>query len=100
MTPLKMQATPASCKSEGDSLKRTTPRITEPTGCIVNRTDVSAAGSRGSDNEISSQPTTCELRASSTSHPCDGHDGTRSMSPMTSPATSENTAAAAVASNN
>ena len=40
------------------------PSTTEPTGWIVSSIEVSAAGRRGSDGEISSQPSTCEVSAS------------------------------------
>ena len=55
-----------------------TPRSTEPTGWIVSVTEVSAAGSRGSETVISSQPRTCEVSASVTSQACSGQLGTRS----------------------
>ena len=88
-----------SCSDVGSSPSRTTPRSTEPTGWIVSVTDVSAAGSRGSETAISSQPSTCEVSASVSSQPWAGQVGTRSASPITSPATTAATAATAVASN-
>jgi hypothetical protein len=60
---------------------------------------VIAAGSRGSDTEISSQPSTCDESASSSSHACDSSPGTQSMSPIAIPASAEKTAADSVASN-
>ena len=60
---------------------------------------MTAAGSCGSELVIRSQPSTCELSASSTSQPCSGHDGAKSMSPIAMPATAHPTAATQVASN-
>ena len=73
--------------------------MTDPTGWIVSVTDVSAAGSRGSETVISSQPSTCEVSASVSSQACSGQLGTRSASPTASPAITATTAATAVASN-
>ena len=78
-----MKATPASCSALGSSPSRITPSATEATGWIVSVTDVSAAGSRGSETVISSQPTTCEVSASRTSQPWAGQLGTR-LKPFTS----------------
>jgi hypothetical protein len=75
------------------------PSRTEPTGWIVRIIEVSAAGRRGSEIEISSQPSTCELSASSSSQPADGHAGTMSSAPSASAASSDATAATHVASN-
>ena len=70
-----MQAAPQSWSTLGSSPSSTMPSTTEPTGWTVRIIDVSAAGRRGSETEISSQPSTCELSASSTSQPADGHAG-------------------------
>ena len=51
------------------------PSRTEPTGWTVSSIDVIAAGSRGSDVEISIQPSTWEESASVPSHAADGHAG-------------------------
>ena len=64
-SPARMQATPASCSALGSSPSRITPSRTEPTGWIVSVTEVSAAGRRGSEEAMSSQPSTCEVSASS-----------------------------------
>ena len=44
--------------------------MTEPTGWIVSVTEVRAAGRRGSETVISSQPSTCEVSASRSSQAC------------------------------
>ena len=49
--------------------------------------DVIAAGSRGSEVVISSQPITCEVSASTISQPTPGHPGVKSASPTISPIT-------------
>ena len=54
--------------------------------------EVITAGSRGSDTEISSQPSTCEESASSTSQACASRSGTQSMSPTAIPPMAENSA--------
>ena len=73
-----MQSAPASWSALGSSPSSTIPSTTEPTGWIVRIIDVSAAGRRGSETEISSQPSTCEVSARQISHAADGHAGTRS----------------------
>ena len=55
------------------------------TGWSMSRIEVSTPGRRGSDTEISSQPSTWEDSASSTSQPCASRSGTQSMSPTASP---------------
>ena len=52
---------------------------------MVSVIEVSAAGSRGSETAISSQPSTCEVSASSSSQPWAGQAGTRSTSPIARP---------------
>ena len=42
--------------------------MTDPTGWMVSSSEVKAAGRRGSEAEISSQPSTCEVSASVASH--------------------------------
>ena len=61
--------------------------------------DVSAAGRRGSETEIRSQPSTCELSASRISQPADGHSGAMSSAPIATATTSAAAAATQVASN-
>ena len=68
-SPARMQAAPASCSADGDSSTISAANSTEQTGCSVSRIDVTTAGSRGSDAEISSQPTTCDESASSRASP-------------------------------
>ena len=65
-----MHAAPTSCSAEGDSARISAAKTTEQTGCSVSETDVTTAGSRGSEIVIRSQPSTCELSASRISHPC------------------------------
>ena len=60
------------------------PSSTEPTGWTVSSIEVSAAGSRGSETEISSQPTTCEVSASVHQPAVRRPGGTRSVTPITS----------------
>ena len=48
-------------------------------------TELSAAGRRGSEIVISSQPKTCELSASTISQPVAPSDGVRSRSPASAP---------------
>src|SRR5207248_2108579 len=74
-SPASTATTPSSCTALGDSLKISAARITEPTGCTVSNRDVSAAGRRGSETVISSQPSTCEVRARTISQPAPGQDG-------------------------
>jgi hypothetical protein len=88
-----MNATPQSCNADGSWPSRIAPRPTEAIGWIVRIIDVSAAGSRGSENVISSQPTTCEVSASVTSQPALGQVGARSSTPIARPNASEMTAA-------
>jgi len=97
-SPPRIASTPSSCAALGSSPKISAARSIEPTGWIVSSTEVWAAGRRGSELAISSQPTTCELSASNTSQPCAGQLGARSASPTTSPAAIATTAATAVAS--
>ena len=61
---------------------------------MVSSSEVRAAGRRGSDVLMSSQPSTCDVRARVTSQACAGHSGTRSASPSRSPAATEATAGA------
>ena len=68
-------------------------------GWSVSSTDVTDAGRRGSELVIRSHPSTCELSASSTSQPCSGQDGAKSMSPIAIPAAAQPIAATHVASN-
>ena len=84
---------------DGDSSRIAAAKSTAQTGCSVSETDVTTAGSRGSEIVISSQPTTCELSASRISQPCAEGDGVRSRSPTASPISADPTAAASVASN-
>ena len=81
-----MHAAPQSWSALGSSPRSTIPSATEPTGWIVRIIEVSAAGSRGSEIEISSQP-------------AEGQAGTRSSTPSASAITSEAAAATQVASN-
>ena len=62
-----------------------TAKTTESAGWSVSVTDVSAAGSRGRAAAIRSQPTTCEVSARRTSHPCSGQVGRSSSSPRPAP---------------
>ena len=73
---------------------------TEQTGWSVSETEVTTAGSRGSEIAIRSQPSTCELRASRISHPCADQLGVQSRSPLASPISAQPIAAAKVASSN
>ena len=66
---------------------------------MVRSIDATAAGSRGSETEINSQPRICEVSASVTSHAWPGQVGTRSRSPMARPPASVVAAAAIVTSN-
>ena len=84
-----MHAAPQSCSALGLSPSSTIPSTTEPTGWIVRIIDVSAAGRRGSEIEISSQPSTWELSASRISQPADGHAGARSSTRSSSATTSD-----------
>ena len=84
-----MSAAPESCSAVGSSPSSTIPSTTEPTGWTVRIIDVIAAGRRGSEVEISSQPSTCEESASRISQPADGHAGARSSTPSASAVTSE-----------
>ena len=54
----RISTTPPSCRALGDSPRITAPRTIEPTGCTVSSSDVIAAGRRGSEVVISSQPST------------------------------------------
>jgi hypothetical protein len=92
-------ATPASCTAEGSSESRITPRMTEPTGCSVSVIAVSSAGRRGSDTEISIQPSTWEVSARVISQACDSRPGKKSMSPTISPAIAAAKVLVRVASN-
>src|SRR6266576_1608782 len=74
-------------------------KITDSTGCSVSRIEVTTAGSRGSELEISSQPTTCDDKASSTSQPVAEREGVRSRSPITDPIAAQQIAAERVAVN-
>ena len=60
-SPARIAPTPASCSADGASAKISAPSSTEPIGWIVSSSEVCAAGRRGSDELISSQPTTCEV---------------------------------------
>ena len=71
-----------------------------PIGWTVSRSDVIAAGSRGSVAPMINQPMTWELSASVISHHAPGQLGTSRASPMTRPAATQSTAATAVASHN
>ena len=51
-----MQPAPASWSLEGDSSMISAAKITDKTGCRVSRIEVTTAGRRGSELEISSQP--------------------------------------------
>ena len=98
-TPASSAPTPAICSAVGASPKMSAPRTTEPIGWIVSSIDATAAGSRGSETEINSQPRICEVSASVTSHAWPGQVGTRSRSPMARPPASVVAAAAIVTSN-
>jgi hypothetical protein len=67
-------------------------------GWIVSSIDAIAAGSRGSETEINSQPRICEVSARVTSHAWPGHVGTKCRSPITRPPASVVAAAASVTS--
>ena len=71
-------ATPVSWTAEGASDRSSAPRKTVLTGWSISTIEVSTAGRRGSDTEMSSQPSTCEESASSTSQACDSRPGTQS----------------------
>ena len=86
-TAARITATPAICQADGDSPRMMAPKMTVATGCSVSVMAVSAAGSRVSDTVIRSQPSTCEVRASRSSHPVARHPGVRSRSPRAAPAT-------------
>lgn len=72
---------------------------TDPIGCSVSSTELTAAGSRGSDAAINSHPTTWELSARMSSQPALGQLGTSRASPITTPASTQMTAETRVASN-
>jgi hypothetical protein len=97
-TPAITIATPSSWTADGASERSTAARNTVLTGWSIRTIEVSTAGRRGSDTEISSQPSTCEDSASSTSQAWDSRPGTQSMSPTTIPPIAENSAPLAVAS--
>ena len=67
--PARMHAAPASCSQEGDSSTISAAKTTAQSGWKVSRIEVVTAGSRGSDVEISSQPTTWDDSASRISQP-------------------------------
>ncbi|HJS70484.1 MAG TPA: hypothetical protein VJ744_06710 [Gaiellaceae bacterium] len=90
-------ATPVNWTADGDSSRRMTAKMTESAGWSVSVIDVSAAGSRGRAAAISSQPTTCDVNASTRSQPCSGHVGSSSSSPRAAPTGSVTTAAERVA---
>ena len=87
------------CSALGDSPKIAAAASTDPIGWSVSSSEVIAAGRRGSEIVIASQPMTCELNASSTSQPAPGQPGTSRASPITMPAAMQSTVAVAVASN-
>ena len=89
---------PRSWNTDGSSPSRIAARITEPTGWMVSSTEVTAAGRRGRETEINSQPTTCELSASRISQPVASQPGVRSSSPRSAPAGMQTSAQTAVAS--
>ncbi len=93
-----MATAPASWSGEGSSPSRMAAKTTAAAGCSVNSSDVATMGRRGSETVMRSQPSTCELRASATSHACDSSPGTRSRSPEASPKGRMSTVVARVAS--
>ena len=58
-----MADAPSSCIAFGDSPRISMASSTAPTGCRVSTTLVNAAGRRGRERLISSQPTTWDERA-------------------------------------
>src|SRR2546423_1636386 len=80
------------------STPATKARPSAPAGWSSSTSAVSAAGSRGSEYPMNSQPNTCALSASTISQPADGQCGTRSMPPATGPSAVEVSAVARVAS--
>src|SRR5207247_422237 len=90
-------APPASWSADGDSSTISAAKTTEHTGCSVSRIEVTTAGRRGSEIEISSQPTICEENASRISQPVADNEGVRSRSPMPAPIAEQKTADASVA---
>ena len=94
-----MQPAPANCSHDGDSFTISAAKMTEQTGWNVSRIDVVTAGRRGSEVEISSQPSTCEERASRISQPIAAQEGVRSRSPTTAPIAAQPIADANVAVN-
>ena len=93
-------AAPTSCSAEGYSPRISAANTTEQTGWSVSETEVTTAGSRGREIAISSQPSTCELSASSISHPCADQLGVQSRSPYARPISAHPIAEANVASSN
>ena len=91
---------PASCRRARATRSRIAARRRAPSrrGWSVSDTDVTTAGSRGSEIVISSQPSTCELSASRISQPCAASDGVRSRSPTARPMSAQPIADASVAS--
>jgi hypothetical protein len=92
-----MHAAPASCSPRRRLVLDQRAKRTEQTGCRVSRIELTTAGSRGSDVDISSQPITCAERASTISQPVAAHDGVRSRSPTTAPIAAQPSADASVA---
>ena len=76
----------------------TAARASEAAGCSSSISEDTAAGSRGSDEVISSQPAVWLSRASTASQPMAGQSGCRPRPPKTSPKASAATAAPRVAS--
>ena len=100
--PVRAQAWPAASRTRSRARRGCTPpraaglptatrpaagREEQPSrgGWNVSITDVSAAGRRGSETEISSQPKTCALSASAISQPVAESDGVRSRPPVRVP---------------
>ena len=66
---MQTKTAPASCSGLGRSLSTTAASRIEAAGWSSNSSDDSAAGSRGSDEVISSHPAVWLVRASSSSQP-------------------------------
>src|SRR5580765_868001 len=92
-----MHPAPASCSHEGDTFTIRAAKMTEQTGWKVSRIELVTAGSRGSDVENKSQPTTWDESARRISQKVAAHDGGRSRSPTTTSMAAQPIAAANVA---
>src|SRR2546423_4440490 len=95
-SPASTQTTRRSWNDDGASPRIAAANKTESTGWRVSSTEVTAAGRRGSDTAITSQPSACELSARRTSQPCARNDGVRSSAPNATPKSAAPSAETAV----